>query len=383
VAETPGVFVEELGSGHGITGVATLAGFVGFAEDGPLDQARTVTSWADYERYFGGPEAGELGYAVRSFFENGGREASIVRVPDGGGAAALLGEAAAGTGLYALGAEVNLFSLPDIAALPADAYASLATAAAGFCAERNAFLILDPPSGLTSVADAGSWVRDLTSTLGETAMYAAAYWPPLLVPGTNGQRAIAPSGAVAGIYVRTEERRGIWKAAAGIADGALSGVTGLTYTMTDDENGVINPLGLNALRHMPSYGSVVWGARTLAGADELGSDYKYAPVRRLASFIEASLLRGLQWVVFEPNDPVLWSSIRVQVDSFLTGLWRQGAFLGAKASEAFFAACDATTTTPDDVEAGIVNVTIGIAPLRPAEFVVLQIQLTAAPPPGD
>ncbi|HKP74008.1 MAG TPA: phage tail sheath C-terminal domain-containing protein [Longimicrobiaceae bacterium] len=259
--------------------------------------------------------------------------------------------------------------------------------AAVYCQGKYAMLILDPPSSWTGKAAAGNTagisINDL-GTYGPEGEYAAVYFP-LLVEGNptlNGQLGyFAPSGAIAGIMARTDASRGVWKAPAGINDGAISGTAGLELKLSDADSGLLNPQGINCLRTFPTYGNVVWGARTLKGADVLNSDYKYVPVRRLALYIEASLLRGLQWAVFEPNADPLWSSIRLSVNSFMNTLFRQGAFAGATAKDAYFVACDATTTTQTDIEQGIVNVTVGFAPLLPAEFVVITIQQMAGQTP--
>ena len=175
---------------------------------------------------------------------------------------------------------------------------------------------------------------------------------------------------------RIDVTRGVWKAPAGTEAGIL-GAQALTVNLTDLENGLLNPLGINCMRAFPIIGNVVWGARTLAGADLLGDEYKYVPVRRLALFIEESLFRGLKWVVFEPNDEPLWSQIRLNVGAFMQNLFRQGAFQGGSARDAYFVRCDATTTTQNDINLGIVNIVVGFAPLKPAEFVVLTIQQIA------
>jgi phage tail sheath protein FI len=139
----------------------------------------------------------------------------------------------------------------------------------------------------------------------------------------------------------------------------------------------LNPLGLNCLRKFPIYGHVVWGSRTLKGADAFADEYKYIPVRRTALYIEESLYRGTQWVVFEPNDEPLWASIRLNVGAFMHGLFRQGAFQGSTPKDAYFVKCDKDTTTQNDIDAGIVNILVGFAPLKPAEFVVIQLQQIA------
>jgi phage tail sheath protein FI len=172
---------------------------------------------------------------------------------------------------------------------------------------------------------------------------------------------------------RTDAARGVWKAPAGI-DASLAGVSDLTINLTNDDNGELNPLGINCFRNFPVIGRVVWGARTLRGADLLADEYKYVPVRRLALFLEESLYRGTQWVVFEPNDEPLWAQVRLNIGAFMQGLFRQGAFQGTTPQDAYFVKCDSETTTPNDQNLGRVNILVGFAPLRPAEFVILQIQ---------
>jgi phage tail sheath protein FI len=168
----------------------------------------------------------------------------------------------------------------------------------------------------------------------------------------------------------------VWKAPAG-TDAALNGTAGLQVAMTDAENGLLNPLGINSLRALPIFGNVVWGSRTLRGADAAADEYKYVPVRRTALFIEESLYRGLKWVVFEPNDEPLWAQIRLNVGAFMHNLFRQGAFQGTTPREAYLVKCDAETTTQNDINLGIVNVVVGFAPLKPAEFVIIKLQQLA------
>jgi phage tail sheath protein FI len=190
----------------------------------------------------------------------------------------------------------------------------------------------------------------------------------------------APSGTIAGIYADTDAQRGVWKAPAGIA-ATLSGSVGLAgggsttpITLTDSDSGNLNPLGVNCLRSFPVTGNVVWGARTMAGADLLESQWKYIPIRRLAYYIEQSLFQGTQWVVFEPNAEPLWAQIRLDVGAFMQTLFIQGAFQGTTPAQAYFVNCDSTTTTQTDIDNGIVNIVVGFAPLYPAEFVVITIQ---------
>jgi phage tail sheath protein FI len=175
---------------------------------------------------------------------------------------------------------------------------------------------------------------------------------------------------------RTDADRGVWKAPAGLAAN-LVGVPQLSVPLTDNENGELNPLGINCLRAMPAAGRVVWGARTLEGDDRTPSDWKYIPVRRTALFIEESLYRGMQWVVFEPNDEPLWAQIRLNAGAFMHNLFRQGAFQGQSPKDAYFVKCDKETTTQNDINLGIVNIIVGFAPLKPAEFVVIKLQQMA------
>jgi hypothetical protein len=184
---------------------------------------------------------------------------------------------------------------------------------------------------------------------------------------------------MAGIYARNDREEGVWRAPAGIGQ-PIAGTVGLAVRMSDSENGLINPLGLNALRIFPDRGTVPWGARTLQGAESLGSDWKYIPVRRLALHVEESLERGLAWVVFEPDGELLWATIRQQAGAFLMDLWRRGGLAGGSARDAYFVKCDSTTAAEADIEAGIVNVVVGYAAQRPAEFIVFNLQLKTAPP---
>jgi phage tail sheath protein FI len=249
-------------------------------------------------------------------------------------------------------------------------------AAVAYCGKRRAVLLVDPPVGWDPLADPTDVLGGLA---GPDARNAALYFPRLVQadPLRGGAlETVVPSGAVAGVIARTDAQRGIWKAPAGL-DAAISGVTGLAIGLTDGENGRLNPLGVNCLRSFPGSGTVIWGARTLRGADQLADEYKYLPVRRLALYLEESLYRGCQWAVFEPNDEPLWSQLRLNVGVFMHELFRQGAFAGRAAREAYFVKCDAETTTPADADAGVVNVVVGFAPLKPAEFVLLTIRQIA------
>lgn len=269
----------------------------------------------------------------------------------------------------------NLMVLPRAAGQSDDDRRSLWGAASAFCARRRAFLIVDPRSDWTDTTSAEQGVDAIR--IGVEIRNSACYWPRLRVPdGTRAGRVIDPSGSIAGLMARTDSTRGVWKAPAGL-EATIRGVIGLERRMTDQDNGVLNPKALNALRIF-AVGAVSWGARTLVGNDDSGNiDDKYIPVRRTMLFIEESLYRGLQFAVFEPNDEPLWAQIRLAAGSFMNGLFRQGAFAGGKATDAYFVRCDSTTTTEADKNLGIVNVVVGFAPLKPAEFVIVTIKQIA------
>jgi phage tail sheath protein FI len=252
-----------------------------------------------------------------------------------------------------------------------------------YCVDRRAMLIVDPPKAWaankdTAAATAKTNLPNLNLT-GPDSRNAALYFPRVLQsdPLRDGQTDVfAPCGLVAGIMARTDSQRGVWKAPAGL-DATMAGVQGLQVVLSDGENGLLNPLGINCLRSFPVSGKVLWGARTMRGADQLADEYKYVPVRRTALYIEESLYRGTQWVVFEPNDEPLWAQIRLNVGAFMHGLFRQGAFQGQTPKDAYFVKCDKETTTQDDINKGIVNIVVGFAPLKPAEFVIIKLQQMA------
>ncbi|HEX7032017.1 MAG TPA: phage tail sheath subtilisin-like domain-containing protein, partial [Nitrososphaera sp.] len=286
-------------------------------------------------------------------------------------------------GIYALD-KADIFNLlcipapdPEGAGKADPHYSVVYTAAATYCKEkRRAILIADPPNDWNSPKDASSGIDSLPLARNENV---AIYYPLIRSPDPNEDgryRTFAPCGVVAGIIAKTDAQRGVWKAPAGI-DAILTGVPELEYRMTDEENGSLNPLGINCLRVMPGTGRVVWGARTMKGADRLASQWKYLSVRRMALYIEESLYRGTQWVVFEPNDEPLWSQIRLNIGAFMHDLFTKGAFQGSTPKEAYLVKCDKETTTQYDIDRGIVNIVVGFAPLKPAEFVIIKIQQLA------
>ncbi len=287
-------------------------------------------------------------------------------------------------GLYAL-EQTDLFNLLCIppyrsATDGMDVDTGVVSAAASYCERRRAMLIVDSPSAWTSKETARNGFTDANNdNVGTRSRNAALFFPRLRLPNPlrdNQIETFAACGAVAGVFARTDATRGVWKAPAGL-DASLVGVPQLAVPLTDAENGELNPHGINCLRAMPAGGRVVWGSRTLRGSDQLADEYKYVPVRRTALFIEESLFRGLKWAVFEPNDEPLWAQIRLNVGAFMHNLFRQGAFQGSSPRDAYFVRCDKETTTQNDINLGIVNVVVGFAPLKPAEFVVLKLQQIA------
>lgn len=283
------------------------------------------------------------------------------------------GSEAKKTGIYALD-KVDIFNLMCIPPISGDTDipSGTLTKAAAYCKHRRAMLIMDPPKSWADKDQAAAGFAKLNMADENAAMF----FPRVLMPDPlqeNRPVEFAPCGAIAGVFARTDTERGVWKAPAGIG-ASLKGVQGLSADLTDGEHGQLNPIGVNCLRTFPVIGSVIYGARTCKGADKLSSEFKYIPVRRLTLYIEESLYRGTQFAVFEPNDEPLWGNIRFAVTSFMQGLFRKGALQGTTPGQAYFVKCDSETTTQADIDRGIVNIVVGFAPLKPAEFVVVKIQ---------
>ena len=288
------------------------------------------------------------------------------------------GNAADGTGFHALDTVdlFNLMVLPRDHDIAETDRLQLLGPASIYCEQNRAMLLIDAPR---------SWTRDGRPAADKSAVdglralvvkdHSAIFYPDLIYNDRGLKKTIGPTGAIAGLMARIDASRGVWKAPAG-TEATLRGILGLEAELTDGQNGVLNPLAVNCLRVRPG-GFVNWGARTFAGADGISTDWKYIPVRRLALFMAESLYRGTHWVVFEPNDEPLWAKIRLNLGSFMTGLFRQGAFQGSTPDQAFYVKCDGETTTQHDRNRGIVNIEVGFAPLKPAEFVVIRIQQMA------
>jgi hypothetical protein len=360
----------------------------GEAADFPNRVDRVLESQSDLARIeslpAAAPAAGTSAKAI------GGNDGQPLRTPT------YLGDRSRKTGMHLLDKAplFNLLCIPpdrrildEVPESEQDLDPTVRQAAASYCADRRAFYIVDPPvawkneakQGLLSAIDP----QDLGIT-GETsggievgrnaAVYFPRIWKEDLLTGSR-PALFAPSGTIAGVFAANDVARGVWKAPAGI-DAGLAGVVDLEISLGDDGIGLLNPLGINCLRKLPIYGPLVWGARTLRGADLLEDDYKYVPVRRLILFVEESLFQGTQWAASEANDEALWSSLRLSVAGFLADLARQGAFYD------YAVACDSSTTTRTDIDNGVVNIVVRIAAVQPAEFIVLQIQQLAGGTPS-
>jgi len=283
-------------------------------------------------------------------------------------------------GMYAL-EEVDIFNLLCIPPLEREADGDTNFGrAAKFCKDHRAVLIMDPPLTWDDIEKARNGIKNnISLIIGDSKDHTAVYFPRIRMPDSlqeNRLQTFAPCGAVAGIIARTDSKRGVWKAPAGI-EASFSTVRELTYKLKNDQHDQLNSLGLNCIRQFSPIGTVIWGARTLDGADILNSEWKFLPVRRLALHIEESLYRGTQWVAFEPNGEPLWSNIRLTVGAFMNNLFRQGAFQGQTPREAYFVKCNKETTTQNDIDHGVVNILVGFAPLKPAEFMIIRIQQIA------
>ncbi|HEX9932280.1 MAG TPA: phage tail sheath C-terminal domain-containing protein [Allosphingosinicella sp.] len=275
----------------------------------------------------------------------------------------------------------NILCLPDLvrpsAADPNALQHAAAMAAYGeaarVCKNKFAFLLVDPFPSTVDVVAAEAW-KTLAFTF--QSSHAAAYFPNIKVDDPLVAGSVLshpPSGAMAGVFARTDGNVGVWQSPAG-TEASLTGVYGPSPVLSDDEHGILNPLGLNVIRQFPIYGTVAFGARTLDGSNAAASEWKYIAVRRTALFMLRSLSEGLRWAVRRGNGEVLWADLRMNVNSFMQGLFRQGAFKGSSKNDAYFVRCDASTTSQPDIDNGIVNIVIGFAPLKPAEFVVISLQ---------
>jgi len=381
---TPGTYVEgvpAISPAPAYGSPTSVAGFVGLAPGGPVDVPMRITSWNQFEAVFSDPnvyngpfrEGAFLAHAVFGFFANGGQSCWVVRIEDD-----FVGDSGRRTGLQGLVAvdEVSMVCAPDIPRLaeaaPEPEFLRLQLALTAHCeAMGDRMAILDAPPDLLP-DEAREW---RVNVAGYDSHHAALYWPWIEVtdPLSNRRMFIPPCGHVAGAWARSDIRRGIHKAP---ANEILLGAHGLGFGATEVEQGLLNVVGINCLRFFPARGIRIWGARTLSSDPE----WRYINHRRLVTFVARSLSGGIGWAAFEPNDPGLWVQLRVAAASFLTRLWREGALLGATPEEAFFVRCDETLNPPEQIAAGQVVVEVGIALVRPAEFVVFRLAQSGADP---
>ena len=384
----PGVYVEETSfRSKSIEGVSTsTAAFVGFTRRGPLAVAKPpklLTSFAEFERVYGGtgkvigtfPGTNYVAHAAKAFFAEGGRQLFIGRVRN----APSLERHWAET-LKALLAieEISIIAAPGSTELGPVANSLQAQLIAHVETNRShRFAVLDVPKGLTP-NEARTHREQWQSKS------AAIYFPWVQVAGpalpgkprTRPAILLPPSGFVCGIYARGDAERGVFKAP---ANEVVRSATGLEREVTASEQEMLNPLGVNCLRSFPGRGFRVWGARTVSS----DSEWKYVNVRRYFTYLEHSMDKGTQWAVFEPNGETLWQQVRRTIEDFLMSEWRGGALLGSKAEQAFFVRCDRTTMTQNDISQGRLVCLVGVALLKPAEFVLFRIsQKTATKLPG-
>jgi phage tail sheath protein FI len=354
---TPSVNIEEFHfPSTPIQGLPTgAAGFIAVTGRGPL--LGPLLSFADFARLATPPLGVNLPLAVRGFFENGGQILYISQIAPCDPLE---------SGLAALDAQpISIVCCPEESTIP-----NAAAALAAHCANRkDRVCILQSSQPVIPVATHHPPVN---------STYAAYYYPWITVRSLDGGSTVSmpPGGHIAGIYAQTDNHRGVWTAPANVA---LLGVTAISQNVTDLESDQLNSRGIDLLRSFPAEDIKVWGARTTASED---LDWKYIPVRRLLIFIEQSVSQGIQWVVFEPNGPALWAAVSSSVQNFLAGLWKLGAFQGTTQQEAYFVRCDPTTMTQSDLDNGRLVCLVGVAPVRPAEFVIFQIGVWTQCPPN-
>ncbi len=393
---TPGVYIEEIATGpRPIEAVGTsTAGFVGVAPnpDVHLHEALGINNWSQFVKEFAteGAVSTPLAQAVFGFFQNGGGRCYVVNV---GSSRELVGNGSQRKGIE------TLEEVDEVAIVAAPGFADAASydALLSHCEKlQDRVAILDPPEDvpnidlLKTVATASAPPKAKKAAAGDAAGtgappapappgglrprtsdagFGAFYFPWIMIrdPFSANVIAVPPCGHVAGVYARTDATRGVHKAP---ANETLRGALDLTYKVTREEQGELNRLGVNCIRLFPTQGIRIWGARTVADG---ASEWRYLNVRRLFNMIEESIANGTRWVVFEPNDMSLWKSIRRDVSAFLRLQWRQGALMGASPEEAFFVQCDQETNPTEVIDAGMVVTVIGIAPVKPAEFVIFRI----------
>ncbi len=389
---SPGVYVEEVDRGaKPIEAVGTnTVGFLGESAKGPTNESVLVTNWSQFVKTFGDFKdcSEHLAHGVYGFFNNGGSRCFVVNVgapeaaaapakpaaapKEGEKAAAAPAAASGGGGREALyigkdlgpGQRSGLKCFEEIdeiaiVAAPGQTSPAVADAILSHCETRkDRFAILDSPETISGGVDKLPKPRD--------SKYGAYYFPWIQVyDPEKGNVFVPPSGHIAGVYSRVDSERGVHKAP---ANEIVRGALGLKYNVSKGEQDLLNPKGINAIRFLN--GAIrIWGARTLS----TDPSWRYINVRRLFIMVESSIERATQWVVFEPNDHRLWKRVQRTITSFLTLLWRNGALMGTSPEQAFYVKCDAETNPNEVVDAGQLVVEIGLAPVKPAEFVIFRI----------
>ena len=385
----PGVYVEGTSFVHGpiAPSPTSIAAFVGATAKGPLHNPTHLNNIAAYRESFGliSP-ACPLSLSVFQFFSNGGRRAIVIRTASvsadsRGRATKIVGDAAKGTGIHALGnsPSVGLLLTPDVSAMGLREHSSVTQSVLTFCEKHRIFHLVDAPqsrSRRNRVDTVITWAKRSGAMRHPNA---AVYFPRIRMSDPSGKSnsiLVAASGAVAGVYARTDSQRGVWTPPAGMK-ARLLGTTDVEFALSESQMERLQSASINPVRSFPGHGILAWGARTFAPGGSR-SEWKYVSVRRMFLFIESSVEEGLRWVVFEPNDEALWAQIRLSISSFLNHLFRHGAFPGASTREAYFVRCGRDTMTQDDIRGGRVIAEVGFAPLKPAEFVLLRLGLGTA-----
>lgn len=378
---TPG-YIEELPSNKTINAISTsITTFIGVALNGPVNKPTRINSFNEFVQQFGGLLLeSTMSYAVQDFYINGGTDAIIIRILPTNN------RTRSGDPEYLSAIEVlktidqfNVLCIPPPSRGTATSLVVYA-AAIDLCISKRAILLIDPPVNWNNqevdfLSQPQQRVSDFLAHLPSTSN-AAIYYPLINKKDPlkeNSIESFVPCGVVAGILATTDRTRGVWKSPAGL-DTKMMGITGVRVNITDNQNGLLNALGVNCLRVFTRSGPVVWGARTLTGSNHLASEYKYIAVRRTALLIEESIYKGTKWVAFESNNEVLWAQIRNNVGAFMHSLFLKGAFQGATPKEAYFVKCDKETTTQHNIDTGVVNIIVSFAPLKPSEFVTLIIK---------
>lgn len=370
----PGIFLDEIpGAPRPIEGVSTSnTAFLGLTEKGPLKRALAVSSFAEFEEQYGSFSKNSfLAHSALQFFSNGGKHLYIARVTDNENAAPEENDYRRAFDLLDPIKDINLIAVPGIAT------PSMVNFGADYCRRRRDCFFIGDMSATDQITEAQTFMGQLNVE----NSYAAVYfpWPEIKDPsGASSQPVkIPPSGSVAGVYARTDASRGVWKAPAGV-EATIRGAVRLSVDVSEAEQDILHPIGVNVIRKFSDTGIVIWGARTITNDPDL----RFVPTRRLMIFLEQSISRGIEWAATEPNDESLWSRLRRDISDFLILQWHAGALQGIAPKEAFFVRCDRTTMTQSDIDAGNLNVLVGVAPLKPAEFVIIRIGHWAEHPPA-